>query len=328
MEREDDPSGPATGVGRIRLAAAPVQPSEPPDVPASEQDEQPDGSSLVQAIQTYSPREILRQKDFAELSGPDLEAIRRLMAELVWNLGERATRRRRAGQGRQFDLRRSLRRSLRYGGEMMDWARRRPKLKPRPLVILADVSGSMDRYTRLLLHFVYSLSGGLTQSVEAFVFSTRLTRITRDLRGRNVERALHRVSQRVPDWSGGTRIGEALRDFNYRWARRVLGRGAVVLIISDGWDRGDVDLLTREMARLQRSCHRLIWLNPLLGEPKYEPLTRGLRACLRFVDDFLPAHNLVSLEDLGAFLSELDERRPVRRQQGYAALTPARSPAG
>ena len=270
---------------------------------------QSDQPPVLQVTLTYSDREVLRRKDFSELTGEELTAIKQLMAKLVWQLGERRTRRRQPGRGQLLDLRRTVRRNLRYGGEMLVWARREPKFKPRPLVVLADISGSMERYTRLLLHFIYSLTAGLDQPVEAFVFSTRLTRVTRQLRDRDVDRALREVSLAVSDWSGGTRIGESLKTFNFEWGRRVLGRGSVVLLISDGWDRGDVDLLRREMARLQRSCHRLIWLNPLLGSPEYEPLTRGMQAALPYVDDFLPVHNLASLEDLAGRLSELDKRR-------------------
>jgi uncharacterized protein with von Willebrand factor type A (vWA) domain len=172
----------------------------------------------------------------------------------------------------------------------------------------------MERYSRMLLHFVHTLTNGLDR-VEAFVFGTRLTRITRQLRRKDIDEALAEVVRVVDDWSGGTRIGDAIKTFNYRWARRVLGQGAVVVIISDGWDRGDVSVLAREMARLQRSCYRLIWLNPLAGMRGFEPLARGLQAALPYVDDFLPAHNIESLEQLGKLLSTLDERRPARRQQ-------------
>jgi len=275
-------------------------------------DEEP---PLVEATRTFSNRELLRHKDFAELTAEEMDAIKRMMAELVWQLGERRVRRQRPGNGQQPDLRRTLRRNLRFGGEILGWARRKPKVKPRPLVIIADISGSMERYTRLLLHFIYSLAEGLDQQVEAFVFSTRLTRITRPLRGRDVDRALQEVSHLVADWSGGTRIGEAIKTFNFDWARRVLGRGAIVLLISDGWDRGDIELLGKEMARLQRSCHRLIWLNPLLGSPLYEPLTRGMQAALPYIDDFLPVHNLTSLEDLAEHLAGLDGRRRHARRQ-------------
>jgi hypothetical protein len=170
----------------------------------------------------------------------------------------------------------------------------------------------MSLYSRLLLHFIYTISSGLAH-VEAFVFGTRLTRITRQLARRDVDEAIHDVSKTVQDWSGGTRIGESLHTFNFRWGRRVLGRGAVVLIISDGWDRGDVRLLGEEMARLQRSCHRLIWLNPLLGQDDYRPVTAGMRAALPFVDNFLPANNLESLMALGRLLERVDDhRRPTR----------------
>jgi uncharacterized protein with von Willebrand factor type A (vWA) domain len=167
----------------------------------------------------------------------------------------------------------------------------------------------MERYTRLLLHFIYGLAQLHDQPVEAFAFSTRLTRITKQLRNRDIDRALKRVSQVVKDWSGGTRIGESLKDFNFRWGRRVLGHGPVVLIISDGWDCGDIELLGKEIARLQRSCYRLIWLNPLLGSPTYEPLTRGMQRALPYTDDFLPIHNLASLEDLASHLAELRRKR-------------------
>jgi uncharacterized protein with von Willebrand factor type A (vWA) domain len=274
-------------------------PSNPPQDPRDLSEE----PRVIQVTLTYSQREVLRRKDFSGLTGEEMEAIKRLMAELVWQLGMRRSRRLQPGPGSKLDLRRTLRRNLKYGGEVLVWSRRQTKLKRRPLVILADISGSMERYTRLLLHFIYSLSEGLQQSVEAFVFGTRLTRITRQLRGRDVEQALKEVTRHVPDWCGGTRIGEALKTFNFQWGRRVLGQGAVVLLISDGWDRGDAGLLQAEIARLQRSCYRLIWLNPLLGSEQYEPLTRGMRTALPYIDDFLPVHNLASLEQLASLLS-------------------------
>ncbi len=268
-----------------------------------------DAQTIVEVTRTYSNREKLRQKDFADLTKDELEAVKLMMSTLDWQLGQRKTRRQRPGRGRAIDMRRSLRRSLRHGGEILSWSKRKPKHRPRPLIIIADISGSMERYTRLLLHFVYSLARGLEQPVETFVFSTRLTHITRQLRDREVDQAMRRVSRSVHDWSGGTRIGEAFKRFNYDWARRVLGRGAVVILISDGWDRGDPALLAREMDRLRRSCYRLIWLNPLLGSEDYEPLTRGMQAALPYVDDFLPVHNLASLEDLARHLASLDNRQ-------------------
>ena len=264
--------------------------------------------TVIEVTRTYSDRELLRHKNFAEMNAEESEAVKQMMSRLLWKVSQRRTRRHRPGKGHLIDLRRTLRRSLRSEGEVLSWSYREPKLKPRPLVVIADISGSMERYTRLLLHFIYGMKAALSQPVEAFVFSTRLTRITRPLQIRDLDLALKNVGQLVNDWAGGTRIGESLKMFNFEWGRRVLGRGAVVLIISDGWDRGDVDLLKREMARLKRNCHRLIWLNPLLGAPDYEPLTRGIQAALPNIDNFLPVHNLASLEDLADRLSDLDRR--------------------
>jgi uncharacterized protein len=263
---------------------------------------------VIEVTRTYSDRELLRHKNFAEMSIEEAEAVKRMMSHFLWKVSERRTRRRRPGKGNLIDMRRTLRRSLRSEGEVFSWAYREQKLKSRPLVVIADISGSMERYTRLLLHFIYGMKSALSQPMEAFVFSTRLTRITRPLQIRDLDLALENVGKLVDDWAGGTRIGESLKTFNFEWGRRVLGRGAVVLIISDGWDRGDVELLAREMARLRRNCYRFIWLNPLLGAPDYEPLTRGIQAALPYIDDFLPVHNLASLEDLANRLAGLERR--------------------
>jgi len=300
-----------------RPSFAPSSLKEDP-APATPNESQSDTPPVIQATLTYSEREVLRQKDFGDLTAEELVAVQRLIAEVVWRVSERLTRRLRPGRGRLLDFRRTVRRNLRYGGEILDWAEREPKHKPRPLVIIADVSGSMERYTRLLLLFTYGLAKALEQKVEAFVFSTRLTRITHQLKERDLDRALREVSRAVPDWSGGTRIGDALRTFNFDWGRRVLGHGALTLVISDGWDRGDIDVLRTEIARLQRSSRRLIWLNPLLGAPEYETLTRGIQAALPFIDDFLPVHNLASLEELAGHLARINERRPDRRQHAVA----------
>ena len=276
---------------------------------------------VVDLQRSFRAREVLRQRDFAEFTPAEVSAARALMGELVWDLGQRRTRRLTWGDGSHIDLRRSMRKSLSHGGEMLELVRRRRKTKPRPLVLICDVSGSMERYTRMLLHFVHTVAVS-GQELEAFLFATRLTRITRHLETRGVDQAVAHVARAVPDWAGGTRIGEAIKTFNYQWARRVLRSGAVVLIISDGWDRGDPDLLSREMARLQRSCHRLIWLNPLLGSPTYQPLTRGMQAALPYTDDFLPAHNLHSLQELARHLNRLSDRRSLptsRRRTGQAA---------
>ncbi len=260
----------------------------------------------------YSAIEILRKKDFESFTWDEVQEAKKLMAEMRWDLGLRPTRRKRpARRGSYPDMRRIVRRNLKYGAELLELTWREIKHKPRPLVIICDISGSMSMYSRFLLHFIHTISNGLL-NVEAFVFGTRLTRITRQLKRRDVDDAVRDVSKTVQDWSGGTRIGDALHFFNRKWARRVLGRGAVVLIISDGWDRGDASMLEVEMDRLQHSCHRLIWLNPLLGSPDYRPLTIGMKTALPYVDDFLPAHNLDSLISLGNLLGTIDDSRPVR----------------
>jgi uncharacterized protein len=261
----------------------------------------------VEHSQTWSADEVLRRKDFEQFSYEELQEAREMIAKMHWRLGERRTRRLRPSRhGRQLDLRQTLRRSLRTDGEPVNLARRRPRVKPRPLIILCDISGSMSLYSRLLLHFVHTVSNGL-QNVETFLFGTRLTRITRYLARRDVDDAIAHVTRNVQDWSGGTRIGDSLRTFNRQWSRRVLGRGAVVLIISDGWDRGDVKVLAEEMARIHRNCHRLIWLNPLLGHSDYRPVTAGMRAALPYIDAFLPANNLDSLFALGRALEAVGE---------------------
>ncbi len=260
----------------------------------------------------YSAIEQLRKKDFENFTWDEVQEAKKLMAEMRWHLGMRSTRRKTPSRSGSYpDMRRIVRHNLKYGAEMIELTWRKVKRKPRPLVIICDISGSMSLYSRLLLHFIHTLSNGL-MNVETFVFGTRLTRITRQLKKRDVDDAVRDVSKTVQDWSGGTRIGDALHFFNHKWAKRVLGRGAVVLIISDGWDRGEAGVLQAEMDRLQHSCHRLIWLNPLLGSPDYRPLTIGMKAALPFVDNFLPAHNLDSLISLGNLLSTIDDSRPVR----------------
>ena len=290
----------------------------------------PEGQAGVDMSQTYSPREVLREKDFADFTPVEMAQARTMLSELSWDLGRRRTRRTRparAGDSAVLDWRQTFRRNLKYGGELLELSRRQPREKPRPLVLLCDVSGSMERYTRLLLHFIHTIAGDLGR-VEAFLFATRLTRITRYLNYRSIDQAVNEVARAVPDWAGGTRIGEAVKTFNYAWARRTLGSDAVVLIISDGWDRGEPELLSKEMARLRLSCHRLIWLNPLLGSPGYQPLTQGIQAALPHVDDFLPVHNLNSLEALARHLNRLPPRKlpAAGRRRTWDAPEPADNP--
>ncbi|MCC6943016.1 MAG: VWA domain-containing protein, partial [Thermomicrobiales bacterium] len=291
------------------------------DSAIDDQSKTEDLDALPEDVIVFSAREVLRKKDFAQFSPDEIAEARRIISGMSWRLGTRETRRlEKAPHGDFIDYRRTLRHSLKHGGVPLELRRRRRKEKMRPLVLICDISGSMDRYSRLLLQFVHALEQGL-DSVEVFVFSTRLTRITRELRKKNVDSAIEQVVKSVHDWSGGTRIGESIKAFNYEWSRRVLRSGATVVMISDGWDRGDPQLLATEMARLQRSCRRLIWLNPLLGAPGYQPLTQGIRAALPFVDAFLPIHNLKSLEALAKLLGDMDDSPPVRANRSIRPVS-------
>jgi uncharacterized protein with von Willebrand factor type A (vWA) domain len=257
-----------------------------------------------EGLKTWSELGGLADRDFAALTTDEMAQARIALSRLVWNPGERRTRRWVRGQGPRIDLRKAIADSLRTGGDVVRLARRKRRVRPRPLVLLCDVSGSMERYSRTLLHFAHVITSRY-ERVEAFLFSTRLTRVTKQLHLPRPDAALGAISSLVPDWSGGTRIGAAVREFHLRWGRRVLNGGPVVLLISDGWDCGDPRELGGQIARLQRSCHRLIWLNPLIGTADYAPLTRGLQAALPFVDDFLPARTLTNLVDLAIHLNAL-----------------------
>lgn len=260
-------------------------------------------SSAPRALAAWSSQSVSRTKDFGEFTHAELERARMLLEHLPWSFARRRTRRWESASAGAVNLQPLLRRSV-AGRDLVELPRRERREAGRPLVFLGDVSGSMERYSRMLLHFVYGLTRSRTR-VESFLFATTLTRVTRHVTGRRATDAFPRVARAVQDWGGGTRIGDALRTFNTRWARRAMRNGPVVLIVSDGWDRGDPELVARELARIRRSCRRLIWLNPLLGSADYRPLTRGIQAALRHVDDFLPAHNLASLEKLAAHLASL-----------------------
>jgi uncharacterized protein with von Willebrand factor type A (vWA) domain len=253
----------------------------------------------------WSDRGGFATRDFAAFTTDELAEARAALARLAWHPGERRTRRWVRGRGARVDLRRAIAESLRTGGDVVQLPRRTRRVRPRPLVLLCDVSGSMERYSRMLLHFAHVVTRH-HQRVETFLFSTGLTRVTRELRVASPDEALAAVAASVTDWSGGTRIGGAVKEFHQRWGRRVLHGGPVVLLISDGWDRGDPVDLSCQIARLQRSCHRLVWLNPLIGTADYAPLTRGLQAALPFVDDFLPARTLNNFADLAIHLNALD----------------------
>jgi len=255
-------------------------------------------------LPTWSDFGVLAAKDFEAFTAAEIEDGAAALSLLVWNPGERRTRRWVRGRGSRIDLRRSIAESLRTDADVVTLWRRTRAIRPRPLVLLCDISRSMERYSRMLLHFAHSIARR-RHRVEAFLFSTTLTRVTRQLRLPKPDVALAAVSRSVTEWSGGTRIGDALKEFHQRWGRRVLNGGPVVLLISDGWDCGDPAELAAQIARLQRSCHRLIWLSPLAGTEGYEPLTRWLQAALPYVDDFLPARTLTNLADLAVHLNSL-----------------------
>jgi len=274
-----------------------------------EEDEAPQEEELeIDAAMTYSARELLQQADFEKMSVDELEQAKRLIARMTLPIMDLPTRRFAPDpHGRRIDMRATLRAALRSGG-LPALRRRNPRRRHPPLVIICDISGSMSRYSRIVLHFMHAVTNDRDR-VFAFLFGTRLTNITRLLRHRDVDIALDRVAKSVEDWSGGTRIGHCLAEFNAKWSRRVLGQGAVVLFISDGLDRDIGEGLEREMERLHKSCRRLIWLNPLLRYDAYEPKSMGARAIMPHIDDFRPVHNLESLADLGAVLTAPGRRR-------------------
>ncbi len=271
---------------------------------------------LVVSPQAWSHDRLDRHRQFDRMTGAELREAERFVDLLSPRLELRRTRRRELHpRGRVLAPRPMFRRNLKTGGDPVEWVWQRTVRRPRTLVVLCDISGSMERHSRLLLRFAQALAASAVRT-EAFVFGTRLTRVTRLLDDRDRDRALARVAEATTDWSGGTRIGDCLREFNRRWARRVLRSSAVVVVISDGWDRGDPAVVGLEMARLRRSCHRLIWLNPLASAPGYQPLAGGMAAALPSVDEFVAAGTLASLEHLAALLSGHHGRRPARRTTG------------
>jgi hypothetical protein len=257
----------------------------------------------IDATLTFSDRELLRKTDFETMTVEELAQAKQLIAGLRLPIPEVRTRRLQPDpHGHRIDLRSTLRASARGNADLIPLQRRSPQRRHPPLVVLCDISGSMSRYSRMLLHFVHAITNDRDR-VHTFLFGTRLTNITRHLRHRDVDVALSAISQAVADWSGGTRIGASLATFNLRWSRRVLGQNAVVLLISDGLDRDGGADLSEAMDRLHRSCRKLIWLNPLLRYDDFRPVATGVRLMLPHVDAFLPAHNLNSLVDLARALA-------------------------
>jgi uncharacterized protein with von Willebrand factor type A (vWA) domain len=256
----------------------------------------------------YSPDELLRRRDFADMTPEEHENVDRLIMEIASGRPRRRSRRlRRHHRGRDLDMRRLVRASLGTGGDAIERTFRSRIHVPRKLVVLCDVSGSMEAYARALVLFLHALARS-GRGVETFAFGTRLTRLTQELIIRDPEGALHAASERVVDWSGGTRIGHSLKTFNDEWGRRALTRGAVVVIVSDGWEREDAAVVGHEMARLARQAYAVVWVNPLKGHPDYQPLAGGMRAALPYVDRFLSGHNLASLEELADILTGIERR--------------------
>ena len=296
MEPDAEPSR-AAGSRRLAEALAAGKPA-----PERAQDDVDIDMTL-----TASADETLRRKDFEQMSADEIAQAHALVTRLPLDLEARATRRLRpVAHGPRIDMRRTLRASLRDGGGMIELRRAQRRERPPPVVALCDISGSMSRYARVFLHFLHALTEQRRhrgQRIETFVFGTRLTNATRALRQRDVDDALDAIGRDAGDWGGGTRIGAALKDFNFRWSRRVLGQGAIVLLITDGLDRDDAGALEVEAARLHRSCRELIWLNPLLRYAAFQPRAAGIRALLPHTDRFLPLYNIATLADLAAALA-------------------------
>jgi len=276
----------------------------------SKKEDAPETEKLeLEARLTFSSREVLSRMDFDTMSAAELVEAKRMLSQLRLPLPLIRTRRYRVHRaGRRVDLRKTMRESLRDGGDIIPLVRSAPVELHPPLVVLCDISGSMNPYSRMFLHFLHAITNDRDR-VAVFVFGTRLTNITRQLRHRDVDVAMQRVADAIKDWSGGTRIGHSLREFNFKWGRRVLGQNACVLLVSDGLDREAGEGLGEEMERLAKSCHRLVWLNPLLRYDKFEARPAGVRAMLPHVDLFLPVHNLKSLVDLARTLS-----RPLNKE--------------
>jgi uncharacterized protein with von Willebrand factor type A (vWA) domain len=300
--RRGSPTELSSRLPRIRQDRRP--PGAVGDVPP-EEEPGPDEMLAVMGPAGPSAQEILRTTDFAALTPQESRDAQAMLEALRPKLPLRRARRSRSGRsGHRPAGRTMLRRALGTGGEPLRWRWLRRTVRPRPIVLICDISGSMERYSRFMLRFAHALQR-TGAPVEVFVFGTRLTRITRQLRIRSPDAALRRVAEKVADWSGGTRIGESLHQLNRRWVRRTIRSGAIVLLVSDGWERGDPALLARELATLRRSCHRLLWIDPLAARPGFEPATLGLRAALPHVDELVPAASVKSLEELAARLMKL-----------------------
>jgi uncharacterized protein with von Willebrand factor type A (vWA) domain len=277
-------------------------PTEDDDDATSEAGESEDDE---EGTPSYSPSEVLSGKDFSSFDADQIAELRRLIQKIVPKLATKISRRKKNDlNAREIDLKRSVKKSIRTGGEVLRLFRRRRKIQKTQIILICDVSGSMDSYSQFLIQFLYSLQNEI-KSLRTFVFSTRLTDATPYLRHKDVKTALSRLASEVHDWSGGTQIGNCIRTFNYDYGRTILNSRTIVMIISDGWDRGDTETLGEEMERLNKKCHRLIWLNPLLGSAGYRPIDRGMRTALPYCDDFMSAHNLDSLVEMTEHIARI-----------------------
>ncbi len=298
--------------GFRRLAEAMFDKVDVPSKPKAETLE-------VEATYTASANDTLRAKDFEQMTVAEQTEAKRALQRLHVNRIEVQTRRYGAStRGHRIDMRRTLRASLRSGGQPMTLAKKQRKWREPPLVVLADISGSCSNYSRMFLHFLHTLSNDRSR-VTVFLFGTRLTNVTRELARKDVDEAMNKVSAAVKDWSGGTRIGTTLKEFNFKWARRVLSQGAHVLLMTDGLDREDVGQLEHEMQRLRRSAKRIVWLNPLLRFDGFQARAGGIRAMMPYVDEFRPVHSLDSLQDLAATLAAPKSKRHDPKQWLKAA---------
>jgi uncharacterized protein len=314
----DDETADGTGATLSELATLGIQ-------LASDGDDGDEIEGETISPDAWSRGEVLRHRDFDRMTGKELRDAERFVDLLRPRLEKRRTRRHELHpHGRRLAPRAMFRRNL-ATGELTEWVWRRQIREPRQLVVICDISGSMERHSRLLLRFAQALARTNEVRTESFVFGTKLTRVTRLMKDRDRDRALARVAETVTDWAGGTRIGESFREFNHTWARRTLRSSGVVIIVSDGWDRGDPALVAAETARLRRNCHRLVWLNPLASSPGYQPLAAGMRAAYPFIDDFVPAGTLASLERLGEILAGATQGSSRRGSAATHASTPSPS---
>ncbi len=291
---EDECSLPPHGINTSRMQLEKVQGEANPD-----EAEPPLNMAM------YSPAEVLNHKDFGKMSEAELAQVQRLIASMARQMSTVLSRRKKArAKSHLIDQGRTMRQSLRYGGEVIDLVRRGPRVGKTKMVVLCDISGSMDVYTKFLLQFLYGVQNGL-RGVDTLVFSTRLTRVTSLLRRRHIDAALDLMSETVHDWSGGTQIGNCIREFNDTMAPNMVTSKTVVVIISDGWDTGDTSVLDAEMARLRTRSSRIVWLNPLLGNPNYQPLCKGMHTALPYIHDFMSVHSAESLRQFGQLVASV-----------------------